>query len=104
MATTFTIGAGAAAAAVGSALAAGALGLALLARGHRGGGRRKNRHHGYSRHGRSVAEEQQQIEKFLEEIRIKDVSGCGKRLVCELAAKDPELLTQEQDNILDTVG
>lgn len=89
----------------GALAAAGAAGLALLGRGGGGGGRRRGGR-GRGRHGRSITpqEETNQVNQFLEEIKANDLSGCGRKLVCELAAKDPLDLNEEEAGILEAVG
>nr|XP_053644746.1 uncharacterized protein LOC128697213 [Cherax quadricarinatus]XP_053644747.1 uncharacterized protein LOC128697213 [Cherax quadricarinatus] len=122
-----TIGAGGAAAAAAAAIAAagavglGALGVAALSRrrsrsrGHRntyggyrntyGGSRhrRSGRRRHRNRYGRNVEKEPQvELEEALNKIRKTDVTGCGLRLVCDLAATDR--LSVEELAILQLIG
>ncbi|XP_053650768.1 uncharacterized protein [Cherax quadricarinatus] len=53
---------------------------------------------------RSIHEESAALENVMEEIRAQDVSGCGRRLVCELAATDLRRLTVQELSILNLVG
>ena len=48
-------------------------------------------------------EENDNLENFLEVVRRQDVTGCGLRLVCELAQERGELYP-EHEAILDIVG
>ncbi|XP_068227504.1 uncharacterized protein [Palaemon carinicauda] len=104
--TTVTIGA--------AGLAAGAVGLgvaglaALLSR--RGGNRKKQRKHHkktkttHTRYGRGDDDGQDNLERMMDLIRREDVTGCGLRLMCELAKEDPGDLIGEEMAILDLVG
>ncbi|XP_064115254.1 uncharacterized protein LOC135221404 [Macrobrachium nipponense] len=111
--TTYTITIGAAGLAAGAAAVAvaGAVGLglagvaALFSR--RGGTRRKNKKHQkktYSRYGREDDDGQDNLKRMMELIRREDVTGCGLRLMCELAAENPRDLIDEEMAILDLVG
>ncbi|KAK4305702.1 hypothetical protein Pmani_022409 [Petrolisthes manimaculis] len=44
------------------------------------------------------------IENVLEMVKAQDVTGCGRRLVCELGSADPRRLTVEELSILNLVG
>ncbi|XP_071531596.1 uncharacterized protein [Panulirus ornatus] len=109
MTTYVTIGAlsaSYAAAAVAGAVGLGVAGLAI------GRSLRRDRDHGgyggqrggYHRRRRSEKEESAALENLMELIREEDVTGCGKRLVCELAAADDQRLTVEELSILNLVG
>ncbi|XP_042877382.1 uncharacterized protein LOC122256633 [Penaeus japonicus] len=97
-------GAGLAGLAVAGAVGLGVLGLAALA--SRGGGRRnrggKRRHRG--RRSNVEAEEDWRMQNALELVRAEDVTGCGMRLVCELATQEEEDLVQEELAILAMLG
>ncbi|KAK3870078.1 hypothetical protein Pcinc_024660 [Petrolisthes cinctipes] len=94
---------------VAAAAVAGAVGLGLAGLAALGGrGRRRRRKGGRKRYGRDVtttagAEEDERaaLMRLLEVIREEDVSGCGRRLMCELAASDPTQLEEEHLAILD---
>ncbi|XP_042203352.1 uncharacterized protein LOC121853348 [Homarus americanus] len=110
---TITVGAGIAAAAGVAVAGAVGLGLLGLAAGSRGGRRRggRRRQGNFRRFGREAGEEvrqqqeeQEALERTLELIRVEDVTGCGLRLMCELAATPSETLLQEQMAILNLVG
>lgn len=110
---TFTIGAGVGAAALGGAALAGlagavGLGLAGLALRGRGRGRGRGRfgrgRGGGRRFGRSIDDETAAVERVMSLIRAEDGSGCGRRLTCELGAKDEATLTEEERAILELVG
>lgn len=99
------LGGGAALAAAGLATA-GAVGLGLAAAGaFRRGGRRRGGRRGGRRHGRDVEEESESevLQRVLSLIRQQDVTGCGMRLVCELAGIAEEDLDEEQMAILNLV-
>ncbi|KAG7173306.1 putative DM4/DM12 family-like protein 29, partial [Homarus americanus] len=66
--------------------------------GHHGGS------YGYHRRRRSPEEDSAALENLMEVIRAEDVSGCGRRLVCELAANNQQSLTVEELSILNLVG
>ncbi|XP_066959360.1 uncharacterized protein [Macrobrachium rosenbergii] len=108
MALTFTVGTGAAVAAGVAAAAAGAVGLGLLgaaALSRRGGGRfgRRGGRNRFGRQAQKQVEESNALERALDLIRQQDVTGCGMRLVCELAGLREENLTEEEKAILDIV-
>ncbi|KAK4324954.1 hypothetical protein Pmani_004443 [Petrolisthes manimaculis] len=107
--TTLVVGGGGlvAAAAVAGAVGLGLAGVAALAGiGRKGRRRRKG---GRRRYGRDVtttgagAEEDERaaLMRLLEVIKEEDVTGCGRRLMCELAASDPTQLEEEHLAILD---
>ncbi|XP_069979349.1 uncharacterized protein [Penaeus vannamei] len=98
-------GAGLAGLAVAGAVGLGVLGLAALA--SRGGGRRNRggRRKGHRRGRRSVDDaEDWRMQNALELVRAEDVTGCGMRLVCELAGQEEEDLVQEELAILALLG
>lgn len=102
MTTVVVSGVGlAAAAAVAGAVGLGLAGAAALGRGRR---RRKG---GRRRYGRDVTgagdaeDERAALLRLLEVIREEDVSGCGRRLVCHLAASDRSQLPEEHLAIMD---
>ena len=49
-------------------------------------------------------EEEQRLEQLMQVIREEDVTKCGMKLVCELAAYPYKDLTDEAAGILDIVG
>ncbi|XP_037788427.1 uncharacterized protein LOC119583796 [Penaeus monodon] len=99
-------GAGLAGLAVAGAVGLGVLGLAALA--SRGGGRRNRggRRKGHRRGRRSSVEDADdwRMQNALELVRAEDVTGCGMRLVCELASQEEEDLVQEELAILALLG
>ncbi|KAK7068904.1 hypothetical protein SK128_012583 [Halocaridina rubra] len=104
MTTVTTIGIGGlglAGLAAAGAAAAGAIGLAAIAGRVFGGGRRGRRR------GREVQDnnvpEAEILERTLTLIRQQDITGCGLRLVCELAGLNEEELDEEQKAILSLV-
>ncbi|XP_045599164.2 uncharacterized protein [Procambarus clarkii] len=111
-----TIGAGSAAAAAAVAVAAagavgiGVLGAAALRRRSRsrsgqryGYGSRRTRRGRGRRFGRQVKRDSaEELEEALNSIRKSDLTGCGKRLVCELATRDK--LSVEEMAILQLFG
>ncbi|KAK7075135.1 hypothetical protein SK128_009533 [Halocaridina rubra] len=114
--TLGTLGAGGLAAALaGGAALAGAIGLGVAGiaalvhkkegnRGYRGGKRRGHGGHGHYRGKRSVEDESAALQNLLQVIRAEDVTGCGMKLVCELAGLREEALMEEELAILDLVG
>ncbi|KAK4308965.1 hypothetical protein Pmani_019384 [Petrolisthes manimaculis] len=92
-------------------VAAGAIGMAiyglavyrrrraLTRRSRNRNARRYNR-----RYYRSTSEDTPALERVMEGIRKQDVSGCGLRLVCELASRTHQDLAMEEWAILDLVG
>ncbi|XP_047477322.1 uncharacterized protein LOC125030948 [Penaeus chinensis] len=99
-------GAGLAGLAVAGAVGLGVLGVAALA--SRGGGRRNRggRRNGHRRGRRSTVEDDDdwRMQNALELVRAEDVTGCGMRLVCELASQEEEDLVQEELAILALLG
>ncbi|XP_066959364.1 uncharacterized protein [Macrobrachium rosenbergii] len=110
--TTYTIAIGSAGLAAGAAVAvAGAVGLgiagvaALFSR--RRGTKmkhKKQRKKTYTRYGREDDDGQDNLKRMMELIRREDVTGCGLRLMCELAAENPRDLIDEEIAILELVG
>ncbi|KAK7068905.1 hypothetical protein SK128_012584 [Halocaridina rubra] len=110
MATVTGIGLGGLALA---AAAAGAVGLGLAGaaallggRGRRRGGGGRRRYHGRGKRQAPPRQESEDtvIERVLDLIRQQDITGCGMRLVCELAGIREEELNEEQQAILNLVG
>lgn len=115
--TTVTVGLVGGAGVAAAAAVAGAVGLGLLAlagigrRSSRRSSRRSYRHKNSHRYGREApaAEKQEQeqaaaLENLLEDVRLQDETGCGRRLLCELAKEDEQELSQEEFDILSLVG
>ncbi|XP_069979345.1 uncharacterized protein [Penaeus vannamei] len=113
--TTVTVGLVGGAGVAAAAAVAGAVGLGLLAlagigrRSSRRSSRRSYRHKNSHRYGREApaAEKQEQaaaLENLLEDVRLQDETGCGRRLLCELAKEDEQELSQEEFDILSMVG
>ncbi|XP_068227632.1 uncharacterized protein [Palaemon carinicauda] len=113
MATTTTT-----AVTVGAAQVAGAVGLGIaslaaqalvggiaggIGGGRRGGkgGRRGGSHH---RYGRGLKDERAALDNLMEMVFLQDGTGCGMKLVCDLAGKGEDELTDEDLNILALVG
>ncbi|XP_042877367.1 uncharacterized protein LOC122256622 [Penaeus japonicus] len=107
--TTVTVGVLGGAGLAAAAAVAGAVGLGLLALA--GAGRRSNRRrNGHRRYGREAGEAGAQdeewpaLENLLQDVRRQDTTGCGRRLLCELAQEDEEALSLEELEILSLVG
>ncbi|XP_066988766.1 uncharacterized protein [Macrobrachium rosenbergii] len=104
--TTVTIGAAQLAGAVGlgiASLAAQALvGTVVggIGRGLGGGSSRRS----HNRYGRDLKGEREALDNLLEMVFLQDGSGCGMKLVCDLAGKEEDELAQEDLNILALVG
>ncbi|XP_037788472.1 uncharacterized protein LOC119583826 [Penaeus monodon] len=99
-------GAGLAGLAVAGAVGLGVLGLAALAsrggrRRHRGG---RRRHHHRGRRSSVEVDTEWRMQNALELVRAEDVTGCGMRLVCELASQEEQDLVQEELAILALLG
>ncbi|XP_064115266.1 uncharacterized protein LOC135221419 [Macrobrachium nipponense] len=104
--TTVTIGAAQLAGAVGlgiASLAAQAIvGSVVGGRGGgRGGGSRRGSH---NRYGRDLKDEREALDNLLEMVFLQDGTGCGMKLVCDLAGKEEDELVGEDLNILALVG
>ncbi|XP_069979348.1 uncharacterized protein [Penaeus vannamei] len=97
-------GAGLAGLAVAGAVGLGVLGLAALASRGAGRGSGGGRNKGYRRGRRSVDDAGRRMQNALELVRAEDVTGCGMRLVCELAGQEEEDLVQEELAILALLG
>ncbi|XP_068227491.1 uncharacterized protein [Palaemon carinicauda] len=94
------------AASFASVVLAGAVGLGIASiaahftrRGRRNG---FGRHH--YRYGRSADDDSAAVQKTMNLIRQQDFSGCGLKLVCELASMEGDQLTLEEMDILSLVG
>lgn len=92
-------------------VAAGAIGMAIYGlavyRRRRAFNRRSRLRNGrryHRRYYRSTSEDSPTLEHVMEGIRKQDVSGCGLRLVCELASRTHHDLAMEEWAILDLVG
>lgn len=119
------------AAATAGAVGLGLLGLAALSRGRdrSSDGYGHGHEHGYSRHRRHALEDKkyspkskkpkfsrpdikdfleeyedspEALERALQEIKSQDLSGCGLKMMCDLAQRDS--LTVEELAVLDLVG
>ncbi|XP_042214160.1 uncharacterized protein LOC121860840 [Homarus americanus] len=94
---------------VASVIVAGAVGLgiagiaAAFSRRHYGG-RPYSYRYRHRRYRRSPVQSKNNLEKTMEIIRSEDVSGCGLRLMCEVAGLRNQHLTMEEKAILDLVG
>lgn len=111
--TTVTVGLVGGAGVAAAAAVAGAVGLGLLALaglGRRSSSRRRSGYRKHGRYGREVPaaeaqiQEQADLENLLEDVWRQDETGCGRRLLCELAKEDEEELSQEELDILSLVG
>ncbi|XP_071531481.1 uncharacterized protein [Panulirus ornatus] len=94
------------AAGLGGLAVAGAVGLGVAALARRGRRRGGFRRRGHRRFGREVAQEDDQaaLNRLLALVRQEDATGCGLRLMCELAANPDHQLPQEAREILSLVG
>ncbi|KAK7075136.1 hypothetical protein SK128_009534 [Halocaridina rubra] len=81
----------------------------VYGKGYGGGGGYGYKRHGYAygnyrRKKRSADEESAAVTNLLQVIRNEDVTGCGLKLVCELAGMREEELYEEEIAILNLVG
>ncbi|XP_045599670.2 uncharacterized protein [Procambarus clarkii] len=88
---------------LGGLIVAGAIGLVVAASVLRGSRRRYRGRR--RRYGRETKNSKNNLSGLLEMVRAQDVTGCGRRLMCELAAipEDIELPELARD-ILELVG